>query len=131
MIQKQYHKASKRFLNDLGLPDTEDNLEQLLVLAECLVIYSSRDGVYGAAWRQYGAVSNVLSMARKVDRVMNEWWSSLLRGEVSDRDGEELDDAVDLINYTVFFLRNVRDGNISGSMPERPQHPSSGERGRG
>lgn len=131
MIQKRYRRASKQFLQDIGLPDTDDNLDQLNVLVECLVIYSGREDVYGAAWRQYGAVSNVLSMARKVDRVMNEWWTSLIRGEVRDRDGEELDDAFDLINYTVFFLRNVRDGNISGAMPDRPQHPSSGEPLRG
>lgn len=123
--------VANAFLEGIGLDGTEDNREHLDVLVRCLLTYSSREQVYGAAWRQYGAVSNVLSMARKVDRIMNEWWAALVRGEVRDRDGEELDDAVDLINYTVFFLRNVRDGNISGSMPDRPQHPSSGERGRG
>jgi len=109
--------ALMRVLELNGIEPTEDNLEQLGVMLDCVRIYDSRSKSYGQAWKQYGALTNLLSAARKVDRLMESWWH---RGEGSlHKDG--LDDAVDGINYFVFFMRMVRLGRITGSPPQRPE----------
>jgi hypothetical protein len=86
-------------------------------MVEALRIYNSREQSYGSVWRQYGALSNLLSVARKVDRLMHAWWHQP-DGPYTHKDS--LDDAYDGINYVCFFIRNVLDGNMTGSAPERP-----------
>lgn len=100
--------------------ESEDD-GQASVFVEALKIYSSRSHAYGEVWKQYGAMSNLLNAARKIDRLMNSWWHE-------DKDIESvpilhkdaLDDAFDALNYLAFFIRSAREGNLTGAKPTRP-----------
>lgn len=96
-----------------GIAWTQSNLQHFAVLIECLRLHDSRTASYGKVWRRYGALSNLLSAARKVDRLMESWWR---RGDgaVPTIHKDNLDDAYDAINYLVFMVRNARDANLTG-----------------
>jgi hypothetical protein len=94
--------------------------EQSEVFEKCLEINEDRSAAYGDVWRNYGAVSNLLSAARKVDRLMETWWDGLINGTAPGIHKDALDDAYDAINYLAFFIRNATDGNFTGERPERP-----------
>lgn len=103
------HSATIEFLQAWGFEPTSANLKQLNVLLEALKIYDSR-AIYGDVWRRYGWLSNLLSVARKVDRLMQLFWFG--DGKLDHK--EALDDAYDLINYAAFFIRNVEADNARG-----------------
>lgn len=101
-----------------------DNLGQLDVFHKAMETYLERTKAYGDVWRNYGAASNLLSAARKVDRLMKTWWDDLMQGKVPSIHKDALDDAVDAINYLAFFIRNVEAGNLSGTRPPLPSQHS-------
>lgn len=103
------HEAAVAFLESLDIEPTSDMITQLNVLAEALQIHETRKS-YGDIWRKYGALSNLLSVARKADRLMQIFWHG--PGELTHKDS--VDDAYDLINYAAFFIRNYTDGNMKG-----------------
>ena len=84
---------------------------------EALNIYRQRGLSYGEVWRQYGATANLVQAARKIDRLMEMWWHNPDGAVALQKDA--LDDAFDALNYLVFFIRLARDGNITGSAPDR------------
>lgn len=119
MPAPEFLPGAKEFLEANGLPYNADNTEQLKVMVQALAIYDGRRAAYGEVWRNYGALSNLLSMARKTDRLMESWWHGDTNSPPAlHKDG--LDDAFDQLNYTCFFIRNARVGNITGTAPERP-----------
>lgn len=93
-------------------------LGQMNVLMHCARIYDQRSAAYGQVWRQHGALSNLLSAARKIDRLMEVWYHSPDGAKALHKDA--LDDAYDAINYLAFFIRNAQAGNLTGYRPERP-----------
>lgn len=97
----------------LGIYDIEADEEEVVahleVFLEALRIFQSRK-IYGDAWRRHGALSNLLSVARKTDRLMQVYWHG--DGGMTHKEG--MDDAYDLINYAIFFIRNKEDGNEKG-----------------
>lgn len=102
-------EKSIEFLEACGIDPTSDMLTHLNVLVEALLIHETRK-IYGGIWRKYGALSNLLSIARKADRLMQIFWYG--SGELTHKNST--DDAYDLINYAAFFIRNVTDGNMKG-----------------
>lgn len=112
-----------QLLDEMGVEPTSDNVEQLTVFLQALMVYHGRTGAYGQVWKQYGALSNLLSVARKADRLMSVWWHSQHRptDRVPLLHKDHLDDAIDLLNYCVFFVRNARALNITGEAPDRPE----------
>lgn len=115
-------KAVRTLMEHFGIPCTLDNNLQLITMLEALTVYSSRTAAYGQAWQQYGAMANLLSVARKTDRLMSLWFTDgdavLYDEPVVHKDA--MDDALDLLNYTVFFMRCVRARNFTGAPPQRP-----------
>ena len=91
---------------------TKSNAEHFHVLMECLCVHEGRTKAYGTVWKRYGALSNLLSAARKVDRLMEIWWRKGGSPQMLHKDA--LDDALDGINYLVFMIRNARNGNLTG-----------------
>jgi hypothetical protein len=119
-MDPEQDQAIRELLAAFGMDDTDQNVHQVLVLLEALQVYDQRSQHYGQSWKNYGALSNLLSSARKVDRLMEVWWDADADAPpVLHKDG--LDDAIDLINYTVFFIRNARAGNLTGVRPVRPE----------
>lgn len=90
------------------------------VLMKVQRLYEERSESYGQVWRQYGALSNLLNVARKIDRLMEVWWHGWNNGETPVIHKDALDDAYDAFNYLTFFIRSVGEGNITGSLPQRP-----------
>lgn len=103
------HEATVHFLEAWDIEPTTDMMTQLNVLVEALLIHETRKS-YGDIWRKYGALSNLLSVARKADRLMQIFWHGT--GELAHK--SSVDDAYDLINYAAFFIRNIADGNMKG-----------------
>lgn len=118
--------AARTLLRELNIEESADNIAQFMVFLGALKVYNDRTTAYGQVWKQYGALSNLLSVARKVDRMMALWWHKA--EEVLDEHGkvkpllhkDNLDDAVDLLNYCVFFIRNASASNLYGNEPRRP-----------
>lgn len=107
----------EEFLASAGITPSEESAEQLEMFLRALKVHAGRTQHYSRAWAQYGAMSNLLNMARKVDRLMLRHWGL---GMKTTFHKDELDDAVDLLNYTGFFMRCVEEGNFVGRMPDRP-----------
>jgi len=114
-------------MEQLGAEATQENIDHLFTLLRAFSLYAERTKSYGQVWRQYGAVSNLLNAARKVDRAMELWWHK--QDEILDGNGnvrpllhkDNLDDPYDAINYLVFMIRNARSGNVFGEAPDRPR----------
>jgi hypothetical protein len=108
----------RKALEMLGFPPNEEMEEQFQVMLMALDVYEARSHSYGEVWKQYGALSNLLSVARKADRLMECWWHNPDGAAALSKD--TLDDAYDLLNYAAFFIRNASAGNMNGSPPDRP-----------
>lgn len=81
------------YLDVLGLDVTATNLEQLRVFAEALKIFHSRDKKYGSLWQQYPSETMLMHMQSKLSRCG------------ANTNPCDMDDAIDLLNYTAFFIR--------------------------
>lgn len=99
-------------LSALGLPTDDSMMEQMRVLAETLRIYNDRRARYGDSWKLYGWLDSIFHMRNKFTRVEAEFWTN--PPETIQQAEERLDNAIDLIVYTVFFIRNVRTNNQKG-----------------
>lgn len=87
----------------LGLEPKPSAIEQLRVFKEAMHIFEERNAEYGDLWREYGCEDNLLHMRSKLARTER---SAKLKGFNAD-----LDSPLDLLNYTVFFIRNARASN--------------------
>lgn len=105
--------------------DQDDRMKQSDVFLKALEIHVGRSEAYGEVWRNYGALSNLLSAARKVDRLMELWWHAGVFPEMPAIHKDALDDAFDAINYLAFFIRNATEGNLTGT--NHPNHDDVGE----
>lgn len=103
---------------------SKEDGEQLEVLHQVFEKYCERNAKYHDTWKQYGALSQLVRSANKVDRLMEVWWHSQegigWTSATHQELDEMLDDAIDAINHLVFFVRAARAGNITGSTPSRP-----------
>lgn len=96
---------------------TESALEQQKIFDEALDVFIERNGNYRDTWKQYGALSQLVRGAQKVDRLMAVWWHAENPDALKPA---AIDDAIDAINHLVFFIRCARDANFYGEAPERP-----------
>lgn len=109
-------EATAILFNQYGIENTLDNRQHFGVMLRCLVKVQVRTEAYGQVWKQYGGVANLLSAARKVDRLMSIFWN----GKEPEMHKDALDDAEDGINYLVFFMRLAAKDNLVGQAPQRP-----------
>lgn len=79
----------------------ENEAEQLAVYLEAFRVFTEREEKYRSLWKQYGAVDSYHHVTSKAARTQ-----FYLEGF------EDESDPIDLINYTVFLIRNVRAGRI-------------------
>lgn len=83
----------------------ENEREQLGVLLEAFGVFMEREQKYHSVWQQYGAVDSYHHITSKAARC-----ELYLNGS-----GDE-NDAIDLINYGVFLIRNMRAGRVRGAQ---------------
>ncbi len=100
----------------------KDMLEHFEVFQRCMEVYDERREAYNDVWKNYGALSNLLQAARKVDRLMEIFWFN--EGDIPALHKDVIDDALDGINYLTFFVRNATSGNIVGEQVNRPEAPT-------
>ncbi len=97
---------AKEILVLMGLTPSQTNVDQVKVFWEAMNIFEQRNNLYEDGWRTYGWRDSIHHMRSKLGR--------LLKMFGDDMPEKNLDDAHDLLNYTAFFVRNVRSGNESG-----------------
>lgn len=107
-------------LEACGIEENEETTEQLAVFLAALKLFEDRNKTYRNIWETYGALSNLLRSATKIDRAMEIWWHDQSDNGNPLLHKDNLDDAFDALNYLVFFIRCVRSGNITGSARHRP-----------
>lgn len=79
------------------------DLEQISVMLEAFQIFVQRNAKRHDLWKQFGWEDSALHIRSKAARV------GLTLDPAVDLDPDDvLDDALDLINVAVFFVRNVR-----------------------
>ena len=105
----------------------DETVEQVAVFLTALKLFDQRNKTYRNIWETYGALSNLLRSATKVDRAMEIWWHDSSGNGNPLLHKDNLDDAFDALNYLVFFIRCVRSGNITGSKRARPMDPDATE----
>lgn len=111
-------KADQAGLMTLPPEHAQACVEHAQTLDEAASVMLGRTASYGLVWRRYGALSNLLNAARKVERLMESWW----HGEgVPALHKDNLDDAVDAINYLAFFIQCARAGNLTGDETRLPE----------
>ena len=94
----------------LGLdPDNPDHEHLASWLIEAVDVFRQRNHRHGAdsRWRIKGWQGNLFHMRDKAERLWHEFM-------VADEQPDDLDSAIDLINYTLFFLVCYSD-NDSGT----------------
>jgi hypothetical protein len=105
-------------LTSLGDDSNNDNIEQMAVLLEVFKLYVQRSEQHGQTWKELGALNNLARLVTKTNRLKHQFWDKheVLRAEfpeaveVEGSPTEDLDDALDAINYLVFFIRQARLG---------------------
>lgn len=72
-------------------------------------IFCERNSTRRSAFREAGAKGQLVEMRKKLDRLWTVWGR-----EWSDKD---LDEALDLINATVFFIMMMDEDELNGNWP--------------
>src|ERR1044072_6965104 len=85
----------------LAVPRTETNQKQMETLLRAFKIFLERNELRKDLWRRAGWRDSLHHIESKTLRI-----ADLDEGESV---AEYIDDALDLINYTAFFIRNVED----------------------
>lgn len=91
-------------LRQFGLFPSGDNREQMRVMIEAMHIYEEREAQRGGLWKESGYVDNAHHLRSKGQRV-----SKACSMDVAE-EPEAQDEAIDAINYAVFFVRNTEAG---------------------
>jgi hypothetical protein len=83
-------------------------------LITALLMYHDRNQEVHDAWRIFGYEGSLIVAYGKVIRLMNAlWWNRPSNG----RSEKPIDNAIDALNYVVFFIRLYRRDDARGAMP--------------
>lgn len=94
---------NRMFLADrLGREPTESERAHFSSLMDAFQIFMERNQVYEDLWQDYGWMDSLTHIRSKSLRLIRKFW----RDEAPEDADGLLDDAYDLINYSVFFIRN-------------------------
>ncbi len=106
-------KELDEIFDHLQIDKNDNNRMHFAYLMKALKIHNERARGYGSSWKDLGGLSNLLQMIGKTNRLKKLWWTS--GGTVPEGFlGDPLDDAIDIINYSIFFVRCVEEGNLYG-----------------
>lgn len=99
------------------LEDSPDGsaMAQLAVMSVALELFKERnDGKYHDLWKIYGASDSLHHMKSKYLRTRQNFEDVM----ESDAGAMDIDDALDLINYTCFYIRNMLAGRFASPTTE-------------
>lgn len=101
-------EIARHALAMIGVPLSDTNVEHFQVLWAAMNLFDNRNSRYRDNWRRYGWRDSLHHCRSKLSRMFSLFGS--------DDPNKDLDDALDLINYAAFFIRNVKDGNEHGEQ---------------
>lgn len=87
--------------------NTDSELEQLNVLLEAFGLFQERNARYNDLWKEGGTPDSLHHMKSKHARTQASGAT-----DTPEQQLERLDDPLDLINYTVFYILNLRAGRL-------------------
>lgn len=97
--------------------ESKPNDPQLEVFMEAFEVYHDRQVRYGdQVWQASGWRGMLVDMRKKLDRLWAEYYNLDNSGDVNP-EKYNLDSAIDLINFTAFFIRQVRENDRDGEWP--------------
>ena len=88
-------------LRTIGPDQSETNIDQVRWMVKAMEIFAERQVQYGDGWADWGWKGQLVKMLDRMRRVWNVFW----KNEAAIVRPSDTDDALDLINYIVFFLR--------------------------
>lgn len=107
--------TTREYLAEFGITypdDMEATVNfQMEKFREAMRIFVLREPKYTDGWKARGWKGNVCDILRKTTRIRSMFWD----GDYDPQENGNEDDVVDLMNYCVFFLRNVDEDNRTGS----------------
>ena len=104
--------------HSFGFEATDEDAEQFSTMMLALKKFHERDEKHRGLWRYFGAIDSAHQARAKATRTYNVAIGLLRDPEQYPEPGlksetdDVLDDAVDMINYACFFIRNVNDGRF-------------------
>lgn len=102
--------AARSLCEQMGWED-ESTYEHAYALVLATAMFHDRNQEVHDAWKSVGFLGNLLTLYGKIIRLMNGLWWTKSEG----RSEKPVDNAIDAINYTVFFLRCWWDENERGT----------------
>lgn len=93
---------------------TQDEGQHLIEFLRAFDIYVERNSKRDSLWRKFGWRDSLMHMRSKMERV----FVMLRSGRPEEFTGtvDDMDDLYDLLNYTVFCIRNLKDNNENGDF---------------
>lgn len=89
------------------------NDEQMDIFGEAFDLYQERNAVHRDLWKQDGVEGAVEHIRHKLARLKSTMMTTRADELTLDQmKAQFTEDALDLINYTAFAIRNMRDGRI-------------------
>jgi len=92
-----------RIIIALEMEDLPQNREQVGVMIDCLELFCQRGNRHGEVWKNSGWQGALFDARKKIERLWNEFMAG-------DTPPDDLDSALDAINYLAFFVRAQRTG---------------------
>lgn len=103
------------FLGGLGNGGRNQSIiDQMAVFIQAVDLYAQRNDEHGdAVWQSSGWRGMLVDIRKKSERLWNKYWG---RGNAAiDPPNPNDDSALDLINFTAMFLRQLRAGEENGT----------------
>jgi hypothetical protein len=98
---------AEKIIDILGLNPTESNAEHMALFLVMMNLYDGKNAIHNDTWQRYGWRDSLMHMRSKLKRTEQQFEQSAPPNDV--------DDPMDLINYTMFFLRNLMAHNRNGT----------------
>ena len=85
--------------------------EVFRTMMEAFFVYLEREEKYGSNWKQFGWRGSIVQIMGKAQRIRSVFW----RPHPEEIQNLDRDDLVDIINYAVFAICNLKNGNEYGA----------------
>ena len=100
---------------DPGAEHSQTDIEHAACLVEAMQIFRERNDKYGDLWKEGGAADSAFHLKSKSMRAVILLSKQAQRGGHNPEELEaQVDTGLDLVNYALFYVRNVRAGRVGG-----------------